>query len=120
MPATAAHTWVSRRLTMWAGLIAGYGVLDNVADAYSFIVDRYAPGDQIYLVGFSRGALTVRLVAGLLHRIGVLRPDAKSLIPYALELYGWSRVRTPPPCDSAWPAALGSGVMEMQKAAVTY
>ncbi|MFK4514273.1 uncharacterized protein (DUF2235 family) [Bradyrhizobium japonicum] len=88
MPAPAALTPVSRRLTLWAGLVAGYGVLDNVAKAYGFIVDRYVPGDQIYLLGFSRGALTVRLIGGLLHRIGVLRPDAKNLIPYALELYG--------------------------------
>lgn len=88
MPAAAALTPVSRRLTLWAGLMAGYGVLDNVADAYGFIVDRYVPGDRIYLLGFSRGALTVRLIGGLLHRIGVLRPDARNLIPYALELYG--------------------------------
>jgi uncharacterized protein (DUF2235 family) len=88
MPASAALTPVSRRLTLWAGLVAGYGVLDNVAKAYGFIVDWYVPGDQIYLLGFSRGALTVRLIGGLLHRIGVLRRDAKNLIPYALELYG--------------------------------
>jgi uncharacterized protein (DUF2235 family) len=88
MPAPAALTPVSRWLTLQAGLMAGYGVLDNVAKAYGFIVDRYVPGDRIYLLGFSRGALTVRLIGGLLHRIGVLRPDAKNLIPYALELYG--------------------------------
>ena len=88
MPATAALTPVSRWLTLRAELVAGYGVLDNVAKAYGFIVDRYVPGDQIYLLGFSRGALTVRLIGGLLHRIGVLRPDARNLIPYALELYG--------------------------------
>ena len=87
MPATAALTPVSRRLTLRAGLVAGYGVLDSVAKAYGFIVDRYVPGDKIYLLGFSRGALTVRLIGGLLHRIGVLRPDARNLIPYALELY---------------------------------
>jgi uncharacterized protein (DUF2235 family) len=90
MPAAAALAPVSRRLTLslWAGLIAGFGVLDNVAKAYGFIIDRYKPGDRVYLVGFSRGALTVRLIGGLLHRMGVLRPDARNLIPYALELYG--------------------------------
>jgi uncharacterized protein (DUF2235 family) len=47
------------------------------------------------LLGFSRGALTVRLIGGLLHRIGVLRPDARNLIPYALEPYGkhYTRMR---------------------------
>lgn len=86
MPAPAALTPVSRWLTLQAGLVAGYGVLDNVARAYGFIVDKYVPGDRIYLLGFSRGALTVRLIGGLLHRIGVLRPDAKNLIPYAERL----------------------------------
>ena len=51
MPAAAALTLVSRQLTLWAGLIAG--VLDNVAKAYGFIVDRYKPGDRIYLVGLA-------------------------------------------------------------------
>ena len=88
MPAAAALTPLTRRLTRWAGLMAGYGVLDNVAKAYGFIVDKYTRGDRIYLLGFSRGALTVRLIGGLLHRMGVLRPDATNLIPYALELYG--------------------------------
>ena len=87
MPAKAALWFVSRWLTRMAGLAVGYGTLENVADAYGFIVEQYRPGDRIYLVGFSRGALTVRLIGGLLHRMGVLRPDAISLVPYALELY---------------------------------
>ena len=87
IPATGALTWVSRQLTLKAGLMAGYGLLDNVSKAYSFLVDRYEGGDRVYLFGFSRGAFTVRVLAGLLHRIGVLRPAHKNLIPYALELY---------------------------------
>ena len=88
MPAKAALWFLSRWLTRMAGLASGYGTLENVADAYGFIVQQYRPGDRIYLVGFSRGALTVRLIGGLLHRMGVLRPEAVSLVPYALELYG--------------------------------
>lgn len=88
MPATGALTSVTRTVTRWAGLLAGYGLLDIVAKAYGFIVDHYRPGDKIYLVGFSRGALAVRLVGGLLCRFGVLRPGAKDLIRFALELYG--------------------------------
>jgi uncharacterized protein (DUF2235 family) len=88
MPAAAALTPISRRLTLYAGFLVGFGLLEKVANAYEFIIDRYASNARIYLFGFSRGAFTVRLLAGLLHRIGVLRPDAKNLIPYALELYG--------------------------------
>jgi uncharacterized protein (DUF2235 family) len=87
IPVPGALTWVSRQLTLNAGLLAGYGLLDNVSRAYSFLVDRYEEGDRIYLFGFSRGAFTVRVLAGLLHRIEVLHPTAKNLIPYALKLY---------------------------------
>lgn len=87
MPATGALTSVSRGLTLLASNWVGYGLLDNVSRAYGFVVDHYKEGDPIYLFGFSRGAFTVRVLAGLLHRIGVLRADAKNLIPYALEVY---------------------------------
>ena len=32
----------------------------------------YAPGDKIFLFGFSRGAFTVRALAGLIHACGIL------------------------------------------------
>jgi uncharacterized protein (DUF2235 family) len=87
IPSAGALTWVSRQLTLRAGQWFGYGLLDNVARVYGFLVDHYEQGDPIYLFGFSRGAFTVRVLAGLLHRIGVLRPEAKAMIPYAFELY---------------------------------
>jgi hypothetical protein len=39
---------------------------------YSFIVTNYTPGDEIILIGFSRGAFTVRSVAGMIDNIGLL------------------------------------------------
>jgi len=87
MPSAAALTAIGRRSTRLAGSMAGYGLLDIVAKGYAFIADHYGPGTQIYLIGFSRGALAARLIGGLLRRFGVLRPGAKNLLPYALELY---------------------------------
>ena len=46
------------------GLAFGYGLDDNVLSAYQFIVDNHEDGDEIYLFGFSRGAYTVRVLAG--------------------------------------------------------
>lgn len=46
MPATGALTSVTRTVTRWAGLLAGYGLLDIVAKAYGFIVDHYGPGTR--------------------------------------------------------------------------
>lgn len=50
----------------------GVGLSAKVKDAYRFIVERYEPGDEIFLFGFSRGAYTARSVAGLIRSIGVL------------------------------------------------
>ncbi|AGA35216.1 hypothetical protein TVNIR_3586 [Thioalkalivibrio nitratireducens DSM 14787] len=39
---------------------------------YGFLVRNWEPGDRILLFGFSRGAFTVRLLAGLITRCGIL------------------------------------------------
>ena len=41
MPAGGALTWISRQLTLKAGLLVGYGLFDKVSKAYDFLVDRY-------------------------------------------------------------------------------
>jgi hypothetical protein len=51
--------------------VDGRGILTNIADCYTFILDHYKPGDRIVLFGFSRGAYTVRSVADLLRLCGV-------------------------------------------------
>lgn len=35
------------------GLAAGYGLDENVLDAYRFLCSHYEPGDSIWLFGFS-------------------------------------------------------------------
>ncbi|MCB4805885.1 uncharacterized protein (DUF2235 family) [Methylobacterium brachiatum] len=54
-----------------AASLSGRGITRNVADCYRFIVDHYEPGDRVFLIGFSRGAYTVRCVANLLMYCGV-------------------------------------------------
>ena len=49
----------------------GTGLVTNVADCYEAILKHYNPGDRIYLFGFSRGAYTVRCLAGVLNLCGV-------------------------------------------------
>src|SRR5689334_11453401 len=56
-----------------AGGGTGIGLSANVRAAYSFIVDNYLDGDEIFLFGFSRGAYTARSVAGLIGHVGLLR-----------------------------------------------
>ena len=69
------------------GLITGYGLDDNVLEAYRFIVSQYQEGDNIYLIGFSRGAYTVRVLAGFMNLIGLLAPEQDNLCGYALTAY---------------------------------
>jgi uncharacterized protein (DUF2235 family) len=53
------------------GSVTGQGIKRNIADCYEFIINHYEPGDRIFLIGFSRGAYTVRCVANLLMLCGV-------------------------------------------------
>jgi uncharacterized protein (DUF2235 family) len=69
------------------GLATGYGLDDNILKAYTFLIDHYQDGDQIFLFGFSRGAYTVRALAGFMHLIGLLQPHQKNLCGYALAAY---------------------------------
>ena len=55
--------------------VFGIGLKHNVLDIYSFCCRNYQPGDRIYGFGFSRGAFTIRVVAGFIARIGLIRYD---------------------------------------------
>ena len=54
----------------------GYGLSRNVKRLYRELCRVYEPGDAIYLFGFSRGAFTVRTLAGLIADCGIL-PSAE-------------------------------------------
>jgi uncharacterized protein (DUF2235 family) len=69
------------------GLAMGYGLDENVLDAYRFLCTHYDDGDAIYLFGFSRGAYTVRVLAAFIYVIGLLRPNQLNLAEYALTAY---------------------------------
>lgn len=61
------------------GGMFGVGLRHNVLEAYRFLYDNYAPGDEIWLFGFSRGAYTVRRVAGMLRKCGLPAADLAKL-----------------------------------------
>src|SRR3546814_5858313 len=69
------------------GLAMGYGLDDNVLGAYRFLVENWEEGDRIYLFGFSRGAWTARVLAGLIHLIGLVRPSQLHMCDNALATY---------------------------------
>jgi uncharacterized protein (DUF2235 family) len=54
------------------GGIFGAGLIAQIVRGYTFISRNYTPGDQIFLIGFSRGSYTVRALAGLIVAKGLL------------------------------------------------
>lgn len=65
----------------------GVGLSRNVKAAYSWLSEHYEPGDEIFLFGFSRGAFTVRSLAGLIRNSGILRPEEIARVGEAYQLY---------------------------------
>jgi hypothetical protein len=69
------------------GGVFGWGIDTNIQDAYRFLCLNYQPGDQVYLFGFSRGAYTVRSLAGLIYCSGLLQHSHIRKTPEAYRLY---------------------------------
>ena len=62
----------SNRLLRAIDGATGIGVPSNVRKLYRFLCWNWQPGDEIYLFGFSRGAFTVRTLAGMLRFQGLM------------------------------------------------
>lgn len=75
------------RIRSVLGLALGLGLDDNVLGAYSWLCRTWREGDEIYLLGFSRGAYTARVLAGFIRLIGLLGPEQLNLCGYALVAY---------------------------------
>jgi uncharacterized protein (DUF2235 family) len=82
-------TWgrISQNVKGILGLVTGYGLDDDVLGAYRFLAEHYCDGDQVFLFGFSRGAYSVRVLAGFIHLLGLLRPDQLNYLGYAFTAY---------------------------------
>jgi uncharacterized protein (DUF2235 family) len=81
-----ALTIIGKIWTQLIGKAFGYGISDNIADAYQFLMRTFEPGDQVYVFGFSRGAYTARALCGMLHIVGLLSEGNEGLIPYAIRM----------------------------------
>ncbi|MEL7257269.1 MAG: DUF2235 domain-containing protein [Pseudomonadota bacterium] len=95
----AENSWayfVRKAVEIW-GLATGWGIDRNVKEAYQFLVENYDDGkredgddqdpDRIFIFGFSRGAYTARMLAGLIHNIGLMDPRNLNLLDYAYRAY---------------------------------
>jgi uncharacterized protein (DUF2235 family) len=73
-------------LDRFTGGAFGEGIEANIRDLYRFIVYNYEPGDELYFFGFSRGAFTVRTLAGFMNKAGLIYKAGDYYVP---EIYDW-------------------------------
>ncbi|QRN03071.1 DUF2235 domain-containing protein [Legionella sp. MW5194] len=67
--------------------LTGYRLSENMLKAYRFLVQNYDDGDELFLFGFSRGAFTVRTLAGMIRNCGILRRNQIDKIDQGFKLY---------------------------------
>ncbi|KAH8673769.1 hypothetical protein BX600DRAFT_509003 [Xylariales sp. PMI_506] len=73
-----------------AGGAFGFGIAENIREAYAYICANYVDGDEIVLVGFSRGAFTARSIAGMISDLGLLtREGMEYFYPVFKDMQNW-------------------------------
>ncbi|KAH0541755.1 hypothetical protein FGG08_003777 [Glutinoglossum americanum] len=66
----------------------GKGIHERIMEAYSFICHNYhCENDEIYLIGYSRGAFTARCIAHLIHDVGLLKKSGLYHLPKVFSLW---------------------------------
>jgi uncharacterized protein (DUF2235 family) len=87
LPEPASWGWLKKVWFELSDLAFAVGLPDRVASAYGYLMDMWEPGDRVFMFGFSRGAYTVRVLAALLHELGLLPRGGANLVPYAYRLF---------------------------------
>ncbi len=71
----------------------GIGVAERIQDGYKFLVETYAPGDEVHIFGFSRGAFQARSLGGLITHCGILRVENSARIDAAWQAYQGAKTK---------------------------
>ncbi|GAC1576042.1 MAG: hypothetical protein NVS3B5_07380 [Sphingomicrobium sp.] len=58
------------------GGVLGYGIDNEIIDAYTWLAQCFESGDELFIFGFSRGAYTARSLSGLIAKCGIIQPGA--------------------------------------------
>jgi len=70
------------------GGATGVGLWNKIKIGYQTIAQVYAPGDPLYLFGFSRGAYTARSLAGMIALCGLpTQGDPNAVVDAAFQVY---------------------------------
>ncbi len=87
LPGTTVVDKAGRALDRINGLAFGRGLYDNVAEGYHFLMAHWHPGDEIYVLGFSRGAFTARSIAGMVNAFGIIHGHQDTLVSSLVATY---------------------------------
>ncbi|KAK4446012.1 hypothetical protein QBC34DRAFT_412229 [Podospora aff. communis PSN243] len=83
------------KVAKFLGGAFGHGVPQDIAETYRFICDNYRPDDELFLIGFSRGAFTARSIAGMVCGLGFLNRAGIEQLPHIFHDYthwsSWTR-----------------------------
>lgn len=83
----AYKTATARLINKYLGLAFGRGLMKNMLEAYTFLMEHYNDGDKVFIFGFSRGAYTARALAAFIKECGLFERGAKNLLPYAMSQF---------------------------------
>jgi hypothetical protein len=88
------------------GGAVGAGLAARIVRGYTYLSRVYNPGDNIFLIGFSRGAYTVRALAGLVLFSGLMDRStydpADNAAAYALGAGAWYRYQHTVAVNGGW------------------
>jgi len=76
-------TWFIEKLD----LAIAWLLEEHVCDGYRYLMRYYEPGDEVFIFGFSRGAYTARVVAAMVHKVGLLTRGNDELIPFVWDTF---------------------------------
>ena len=72
----------------YIGGAIGTGLEFNIVQGYEFLAKEYDDGDEVYVIGFSRGAYTARSLVGMIRNCGLIQPKHLALrVPVAYGIY---------------------------------
>jgi uncharacterized protein (DUF2235 family) len=69
------------------GGMFGYGLDQEVIQAYEWLIENFDNGDHVFIFGFSRGAFTARSLSGLISKCGLLKMGAPISLHQLYERY---------------------------------
>ena len=79
--------FVAKALMKIGGGAFGWGLNENIKQAYADLCEQYEAGDEIFIFGFSRGAYTARSLAGMIRKCGIVAKPTPDALDDAFRLY---------------------------------